>query len=67
MLRIWCCHICRQPCIGFWGFNKERGDALLQKWNLIPDDVDILLTHGPPVGKPLNVLTVNSLPTSVIY
>lgn len=32
------------------GFNVERGAALLDIWNKIPDDTDILVTHGPPLG-----------------
>ena len=32
-----------------WAFMKEDED-LAEKWALIPDDVDILLTHGPPFG-----------------
>lgn len=39
-----------QPEFCGWGFNLERGDPLLEKWNLIPDDTDILITHGPPIG-----------------
>jgi len=27
-----------------------RGAELAEKWKLIPDDVDILITHGPPNG-----------------
>jgi hypothetical protein len=23
----------------------------LEKWNLIPEGVDILITHGPPLGR----------------
>ena len=26
----------------------NRGPPILEKWNLIPADTDILLTHGPP-------------------
>ncbi|XP_076119780.1 metallophosphoesterase MPPED2-like isoform X1 [Alosa pseudoharengus] len=33
-----------------WGFNLPRGQALLDKWNQIPKDIDILMTHGPPLG-----------------
>ncbi len=33
-----------------WAFNLERGDEIREKWNLIPDDTDILVTHGPPAG-----------------
>lgn len=33
-----------------WHFMLDRGDRIRQKWALIPDDVDILVTHGPPFG-----------------
>lgn len=39
-----------QPEFCDWGFNLPRGEACLEKWNLIPDTTDILITHGPPVG-----------------
>ncbi len=39
-----------QPWFYDWAFNLPRGPALRAKWDLIPDDVDILLTHGPPLG-----------------
>uniref|UniRef100_A0A8D1F7T3 Metallophosphoesterase domain containing 1 n=1 Tax=Sus scrofa TaxID=9823 RepID=A0A8D1F7T3_PIG len=39
-----------QPWFYGWGFNLPRGQALLEKWNLIPEGVDILITHGPPLG-----------------
>ena len=31
-------------------FNLPRGKALREEWAQIPDDVDILITHGPPYG-----------------
>lgn len=31
-----------------WHFMKKRGDEITAKWDLIPDDIDILVTHGPP-------------------
>lgn len=40
----------RQPEFGGWAFNARRGEECLAKWNLIPNDTDILITHGPPVG-----------------
>jgi hypothetical protein len=40
----------RQPRHGYHGFQLDRGQSLLNKWNLIPDDTDILVTHGPPLG-----------------
>ena len=39
-----------QPWFHDWAFNLYRGEALAEKWNQIPDDVDILVTHGPPFG-----------------
>ena len=27
-----------------------RGEACLRKWNAIPDETDILVTHTPPIG-----------------
>ena len=32
-----------------WVFQYERGDAT-RSWSEIPDDTDILITHGPPQG-----------------
>lgn len=31
-----------------WAFNAPRGEALAECWSKAPDDVDVLLTHGPP-------------------
>ena len=40
-----------QPWFYDWAFNLPRnGEELKSKWNLIPEDVDILITHGPPFG-----------------
>ncbi len=39
-----------QPRFFDWAFNLNRGSELAEKWKLIPDDVDILITHGPPNG-----------------
>ena len=39
-----------QPWFYDWAFNLKRGPALAQKWALIPDGVDVLVTHGPPAG-----------------
>ncbi|KFO26425.1 Metallophosphoesterase MPPED2 [Fukomys damarensis] len=38
------------PWFNGWGFNLPRGQSLLDKWNLVPEGVDILMTHGPPLG-----------------
>ncbi len=39
-----------QPWFFDWAFNLPRGKCLKEKWDLIPPDTDILLTHGPPHG-----------------
>lgn len=40
-----------QPEFCNWAFNLPRGGPELQeKWALIPDDTDVLITHGPPYG-----------------
>jgi len=39
-----------QPEFCNWAFNLPRGQALKDKWALIPDDTQVLLSHGPPKG-----------------
>lgn len=39
-----------QPEFGNWAFNLKRGEECLSKWKNIPNDVDILITHTPPLG-----------------
>jgi Icc-related predicted phosphoesterase len=39
-----------QPWFHDWAFNLYRGKPLAEKWALIPDDVDVLVVHGPPFG-----------------
>ncbi|HKX84397.1 MAG TPA: metallophosphatase domain-containing protein, partial [Pyrinomonadaceae bacterium] len=39
-----------QPRFFDWAFNLDRGYELAEKWKLIPNDIDILITHGPPNG-----------------
>ncbi|MGI8788331.1 MAG: metallophosphatase domain-containing protein [Pyrinomonadaceae bacterium] len=39
-----------QPRFFDWAFNLNRGRELAEKWKLIPDETDILITHGPPNG-----------------
>lgn len=39
-----------QPVFFEWAFCLPRGSALAEKWKLIPDDVEVLITHSPPHG-----------------
>jgi predicted phosphohydrolase len=39
-----------QPEYNNWAFNLPRGRPLAEKWRLIPDGIDVLITHGPPHG-----------------
>lgn len=34
-----------------WGFNKHRGPEIKEVWDTIPDNTDIVVTHGPVYGK----------------
>lgn len=33
-----------------WAFNRDPGEDIIKHWNLIPNDTDVLVTHGPPFG-----------------
>ena len=38
-----------QPEFYNWAFNLPRsGDELKKYWDMIPEDTDVLITHGPP-------------------
>ena len=39
-----------QPRFMHWAFNLSRGSEIRRKWDLIPEDTDVLITHGPPHG-----------------
>lgn len=38
------------PAFQNWAFMLPRGDAIREKWQEIPLDTDVLVTHGPPAG-----------------
>lgn len=38
------------PGNGSWAFNKNGKSELLMHWNLIPENIDFLITHSPPYG-----------------
>jgi Icc-related predicted phosphoesterase len=39
-----------QPEYNDWAFNLPRGAPLAAKWAAIPEEIDVLITHGPPEG-----------------
>jgi Icc-related predicted phosphoesterase len=39
-----------QPRFMNWAFNADRGEDIQQHWDKIPNDTDILITHGPAFG-----------------
>lgn len=47
-LKIWCSAI--SPWFYDWAWNRKRGQEIRNHWDRIPKDVDILVTHGPPMG-----------------
>jgi len=38
------------PRFGGWHFMMDRGPELVRHWAQIPDDTDIVITHGPAFG-----------------
>lgn len=36
------------PAFQRWAFMLKRGKELYDHWQKIPEDVDVLITHGPP-------------------
>jgi len=36
------------PDMTGWAFGKERGLEMKEHWDLIPEDIEILITHTPP-------------------
>lgn len=40
-----------QPRFFNWAFNLDRGEEILKKWKMIPAGIDILVSHGPPLGR----------------
>jgi Icc-related predicted phosphoesterase len=38
------------PSFGNWSFMRNRGKEIKRYWNMIPNHVDVLITHGAPYG-----------------
>jgi Icc-related predicted phosphoesterase len=47
-LRVWGSPV--QPAFCNWAFNKQRGEEIARHWAKIPDDTQVLVTHGPPMS-----------------
>lgn len=47
-LKIWGSPI--QPYFCNWAFNRMPGAEIQKHWDMIPKSMDILVTHGPPMG-----------------
>lgn len=51
------------PEFNNWAFNAQRGKVIARHWAKIPDDTEILVTHGPPMGiLDVNTEEIYSLP-----
>jgi len=40
-----------QPFFCDWAFNLARGAPCRERWRRIPAACDVLVTHGPPLGR----------------
>jgi Icc-related predicted phosphoesterase len=38
------------PLFGHWAFMKKRGNDIAKLWQMIPQEADMLITHGAPQG-----------------
>jgi Icc-related predicted phosphoesterase len=47
-IKIWGSPI--SPWFYDWAFNRHRGNDIKKHWDKIPQNVDILITHGPVFG-----------------
>lgn len=47
------------PWFHNWAFNVERGEKIKELWDQIPQDTQVLVTHGPPHNILDNVSTFN--------
>ncbi|HTF04846.1 MAG TPA: metallophosphoesterase family protein [Bacteroidia bacterium] len=47
-IKIWGSPI--QPWFHDWAFNRQRGEDIRRHWDLIPENTDLLITHGPVAG-----------------
>lgn len=54
-LKIWGSPV--QPWFYDWAFNRQRGEDIRRHWKLIPEALDILITHGPVAGILDRVIT----------
>lgn len=46
--KIWCSAV--TPWFHGWAWNRQPGDGIQKHWNRIPDNTEILITHGPAFG-----------------
>ncbi len=47
-IKIWCSAM--TPWFHNWAYNRHRGPDIKKHWDLIPNGIDILVTHGAPYG-----------------
>lgn len=47
-IKIYCSAV--TPAFNDWAWNVERGEDIAKHWASIPDDTEILVTHGPARG-----------------
>lgn len=49
------------PFFNNWEFNLQRGEEIAQKWSQIPDETNVLITHGPPY------MILDETPGNILY
>lgn len=56
-LKIWCSAI--TPFFHNWAWNRYPGDEIQYHWDKIPNDADVIITHGPCHGILDEVMNFN--------
>lgn len=56
-----------QPEFCNWSFNLPRGKPLADKWDMIPENTNVLLTHGPAHGLLDSVERWNGMTSEMDY
>lgn len=58
-LKIWCSAITR--FFHNWAWNRHPGEEIQKHWDLIPNDSDIIVTHGPCYGLGDSLVQFNGM------
>lgn len=65
-LKIWGSPVTPDFFPEYWAFNLSRGQVIREHWKTIPNDVDVIMSHGPIHGM-LDYVTPSGLRFESVY